>query len=208
MKKLNVLLINGSPHRSGNTFIALSEVASALKQEGVAAKIVNIGTKPVQGCVACWRCKKTGICAFADEPYSTIREKTIAADGRIVGTPVYYGGANGALCALLDRIFVSTAREHLAYKPGASVVVCRRGGAASAFDRLNKYFTISNMPVVSSQYWNCVYGREQGEARQDGEGLQTMRTLGRNMAWLLKKIHSGTVSPPKEELRISTHFIR
>lgn len=204
---MKVLLINGSPHQKGNTYIALSEVATALEKEGVATEIVSIGTKAIQGCIACNKCQETGVCVFNDEPYRTIREKLQQADGVIIGSPVYFAGPNGMLCALLDRLFYSC-RSVLLYKPAASVAICRRGGASATFDRLNKYFTITNMPVVSSQYWNSVHGRRPGEAVQDLEGLQIMRTLGRNMAWLLKNIHQNGLQVPEPEQTIRTDFIR
>lgn len=204
---MKVLLINGSPHKSGNTNIALSEVAKALEGEGVETEIVHIGAKAVQGCIACGKCSELGRCVFKDELYNNVREKLKEADGIIIGSPVYYAGPNGSLCALLDRLFYS-ASELLKYKPAASVAVCRRGGASATFDRLNKYFTISNMPVVSSQYWNSVHGRLPGEASQDAEGLQVMRTLGRNMAWLLKSIREGGQPRPEAEPREVTSFIR
>lgn len=204
---MKVLLINGSPHKKGNTYIALSEVATALEKEGVATEIVSIGTKAIQGCIACNKCQETGVCVFNDEPYRTIREKLQQADGVIIGSPVYFAGPNGILCALLDRLFYSC-RSVLLYKPAASVAICRRGGASATFDRLNKYFTITNMPVVSSQYWNSVHGRRPGEAVQDLEGLQIMRTLGRNMAWLLKNIYQNDLQVPEPEQTIRTDFIR
>lgn len=203
---MKVLLLNGSPRKEGNTFIALSEVARALENNGIAAKIVGIGAKPVQGCTACNKCNESG-CVFKDELYHTVREELKDADGLIIGTPVYYAGANGSLCALLDRLFYSCP-ELLAYKPAAAVAVCRRGGAGSAFDRLNKYFTITNMPVVSSQYWNNVHGLLPGEAAQDAEGLQIMRTLGNNMAWLLKNLKPGAEPIPQAEEPLMTNFIR
>ena len=178
---MKVVLINGSPHRKGNTFIALSEVAGALEKEGVQTEIIQLGIKAVQGCIACNKCAELGHCVFQDTLYNQVREALQEADGIVVGSPVYYAGPNGALCALLDRVFYSCS-ELLAYKAGASVAVCRRGGASATFDRLNKYFTILNMPVVSSQYWNSVHGMRPGEATEDAEGLQTMRMLGRNMA--------------------------
>jgi len=205
---MKVLLINGSPHANGNTFTALNEAARALQQEGVETEIVSIGAKAVQGCIACFKCAELGRCVFQDELYNSLREKLDTADGIIIGSPVYYAGPNGSLCALLDRLFFSC-KSKLAYKPGAAVAVCRRGGASAAFDRLNKYFTINNMPVVSSQYWNSVHGRAPKEAEQDGEGLQTMRVLGRNMAWLLKKIHKdGPQYPQPEKEHIFTNFVR
>lgn len=204
---MKVLLINGSPHKAGNTFIALSEVAKALEANGVETEIIPIGAKAVQGCIACGRCKETGRCVFNDDLYNKVREGIETADGLVVGSPVYYAGPNGSLCALLDRLFYS-AGNLLAYKPAAAVAVCRRGGASATFDRLNKYFTINNMPVVSSQYWNSVHGRLPGEASQDVEGLQTMRTLGRNMAWMLKNLNQGGEPVPQGEPWTPTNFIR
>ena len=202
---MKVVLINGSPHRKGNTFIALSEVAGALEKEGVQTEIIQLGIKAVQGCIACNKCAELGHCVFQDTLYNQVREALQEADGIVVGSPVYYAGPNGALCALLDRVFYSCS-ELLAYKAGASVAVCRRGGASATFDRLNKYFTILNMPVVSSQYWNSVHGMRPGEATEDAEGLQTMRMLGRNMAWLLKGVKRE--ERPETELRVMTNFIR
>ncbi len=202
---MKVVLINGSPHRKGNTFIALSEVAGALEKEGVQTEIIQLGIKAVQGCIACNKCAELGHCVFQDTLYNQVREALQEADGIVVGSPVYYAGPNGALCALLDRVFYSCS-ELLAYKAGASVAVCRRGGASATFDRLNKYFTILNMPVVSSQYWNSVHGMRPGEATEDAEGLQTMRMLGRNMAWLLKG--GKREERPEPELRVMTNFIR
>lgn len=202
---MKVVLINGSPHRKGNTFIALSEVAWALEKEGVQTEIIQLGIKAVQGCIACNKCAELGHCVFQDTLYNQVREALQEADGIVVGSPVYYAGPNGALCALLDRVFYSCS-ELLAYKAGASVAVCRRGGASATFDRLNKYFTILNMPVVSSQYWNSVHGMRPGEATEDAEGLQTMRMLGRNMAWLLKGVKRE--ERPEPELRVMTNFIR
>ena len=202
---MKVVLINGSPHRKGNTFIALSEVAGALEKEGVQTEIIQLGIKAVQGCIACNKCAELGHCVFQDTLYNQVREALQEADGIVVGSPVYYAGPNGALCALLDRVFYSCS-ELLAYKAGASVAVCRRGGASATFDRLNKYFTILNMPVVSSQYWNSVHGMRPGEATEDAEGLQTRRMLGRNMAWLLKGVKRE--ERPEQELRVMTNFIR
>ena len=202
---MKVVLINGSPHRKGNTFIALSEVAGALEKEGVQTEIIQLGIKAVQGCIACNKCAELRHCVFQDTLYNQVREALQEADGIVIGSPVYYAGPNGSLCALLDRVFYSCS-ELLAYKAGASVAVCRRGGASATFDRLNKYFTILNMPVVSSQYWNCVHGMRPGEATEDAEGLQTMRMLGRNMAWLLKGVKRE--ERPEPELRVMTNFIR
>ena len=204
---MKVLLINGSPRGEGNTYIALSEVAKTLEAEGIEAEIVSIGAKAVQGCIACGKCAELGRCVFNDALYNKVREKLAEADAIVVGSPVYYAGPNGSLCALLDRLFYSAA-PLLRYKPAASVAVCRRGGASATFDRLNKYFTISCMPVVSSQYWNSVHGHAKGEAAQDAEGLQTMRTLGRNMAWVLKSLKNGGQPMPEREEPIKTIFIR
>lgn len=204
---MKVLLINGSPRGKGNTYIALSEVAKALEANGVETEIVSIGAKAVQGCIACGRCAELGRCVFNDELYNTVRGKLVEADGIVVGSPVYYAGPNGSLCALLDRLFFS-ASNLLRYKPAASVAVCRRGGASATFDRLNKYFTINCMPIVSSQYWNSVHGLLPGEAVQDAEGLQTMRTLGNNMAWLLKSLKQGGELLPEREPGIMTNFVR
>lgn len=204
---MKVLLINGSPRGKGNTYIALSEVAKALEENGVEAEIVSIGAKAVQGCIACNKCAELGRCVFNDTLYNTVREKLETIDGIVIGSPVYYAGPNGSLCAFLDRLFYS-ASSLLRYKPAAAVAVCRRGGASATFDRLNKYFTINNMPVVASQYWNSVHGRMLGEASQDAEGLQTMRTLGRNMAWMLKSLKNSGLSAPEREPGIMTSFIR
>lgn len=204
---MKVLLINGSPRKAGNTFLALAEVASALNENGIGTRIVHIGNKPVYGCIGCNKCDGQGQCIFKDEAYTRICESLQDADGIVVGSPVFYAGPNGALCAVLDRIFYSCGRL-LAYKPAAAVVACRRGGASAAFDRLNKYFTISNMPVVSSRYWNDVHGMLPGEAAQDAEGKQTMRTLGRNMAWMLKNLKNGGEPVPPSEPKQMTNFIR
>ena len=204
---MRVLLINGSPRNEGNTFLALSEVAKTLNEEGVETVIVGIGKKAVQGCIACGMCGRTGRCTFNDELYgkifSIIKD---GIDGLIVGSPVYYGGPNGSVCALMDRICYSM-NNYLKFKPAASVAVCRRGGASATFDRLNKYFTILNMPVVSSQYWNMVYGQTPGQAALDEEGMQTMRTLGRNMAWMIKKLNVSEDGHPELEQPVWTNFI-
>ena len=205
---MKVLLICGSPRENGNTFLALSEVAKTLNAEGVEAQIVSIGKKAVQGCIACGMCSRLGKCTFNDDLYYQIwRAVKDGIDGIVIGSPVYYGGPNGSLCALLDRVFYSLGKQ-LQYKPAASVVVCRRGGASAAFDRLNKYYTILNMPIVSSQYWNMVYGQTPGQAAQDEEGMQTMRTLGRNMAWMMRKLNEGDTTLPEQEQRMWTNFIR
>ena len=205
---MRVLLINGSPRIKGNTSIALAEVAKVLETAGIETITVHIGVDPMRGCVACGACRKNNTrCAFSDALYDNLRailEEGI--DGLVVGSPVYYAGPNGSLCALLDRLFYSSGAL-LAYKPAAAVAVCRRGGASATFDRLNKYFTINNMPVVPSQYWNSVHGAAAGEALEDLEGLQTMRTLGRNMAWMLRDLKREDV-PAGEEKKIKTRFVR
>jgi multimeric flavodoxin WrbA len=206
MKK--VLLINGSPRAKGNTSIALAEVAKVLETEGIDTITVHIGNQPVRGCMACGACRKNKTyCAFSDALYDGLRAiLDEGIDGLVVGSPVYYAGPNGSLCALLDRLFYSLGGK-MAYKPAASVAVCRRGGASATFDRLNKYFTINNMPVVSSQYWNSVHGAAAGEAVEDLEGLQTMRTLGRNMAWMLRGLQQEAL-PVNEEPKLKTSFVR
>ncbi len=206
---MNVLLINGSPHKEGCTYTALSEVAGQLNHEGIDTQIVHIGKEPIRGCIACGGCVKTGYCVFKDDGVNDCIDLLKAADGFVVGSPVYYAAPNGALCAFLDRMFFAKSAPY-AYKPAAAVVSCRRGGASASFDRLNKYFTISNMPVVSSQYWNSVHGNTPDEVRQDEEGLQIMRTLGLNMAWLMKCIELGkqTYAYPQREEWKKTNFIR
>ncbi len=204
---MKVLLINGSPRAHGNTQIALEEVAKTLNESGISTEIVSIGTKAVQGCIACGKCAEKKVCNFSDELYMMVREKAISSDGIIIGSPTYYAGPNGSLQALLDRLFYSSGKL-LRYKPAAAVAVCRRGGASATFDRLNKYFTINNMPVVSSQYWNSVHGMTPGEALRDEEGLQVMRVLGRNMAWMLKNLNLAKEPIPEQEEKISTNFVR
>lgn len=205
---MRVLLINGSPRAKGNTSIALAEVAKTLEQEGIETVTVGIGVQPVRGCMACGSCRKNKTtCAFSDQLYDNLLEiLKEGVDGLVVGSPVYYAGPNGSLCALMDRLFYS-AGAMLAYKPAAAVAVCRRGGASATFDRLNKYFTINNMPVVPSQYWNSVHGAAAGEAMEDLEGLQTMRTLARNMAWMLRALAKEPL-PVNNEPKLKTSFIR
>ena len=191
---MNVLLINGSPHADGCTYTALSEIASTLRDESVDSEIFQLGRKPVRGCVACGVCAERGECAFQDDALPGLVEAVKRADAVVIGSPVYYAGPNGALCALLDRLFYS-AGKYLSGKPGACVVSCRRGGASAAFDRLNKYFTIQQMPVVSSQYWNSVHGFTPEDVRKDAEGLQTMRTLAHNLARMLRM---ESAVPPRQ----------
>ena len=203
-----VLLINGSPRVGGNTSIALNEMVKVFEAEGVEAEVVQIGNKDIRGCIACASCKKNGKCVF-DDVVNELAPKFEEADGLVVASPVYFASANATLIACLDRLFYSTGFDKT-MKVGASVVVARRGGLSATFDELNKYFTISGMPVASSQYWNSVHGREKGQAEQDAEGLQTMRTLARNMTFLMKSIALGKEKyglPEKEEWQ-PTHFIR
>jgi multimeric flavodoxin WrbA len=206
---MNVLLINGSPHKDGCTFTALNEVAGQLNKHGIETNIFHIGDGPIHGCIACGKCAQSGLCAFNDDPVNACIELARKADGIVVGSPVYYAGPNGALVAFLDRMFFRKSAGY-AYKPAAAVVNCRRGGAASAFDQINKYFTISSMPVVSSQYWNQTHGMTPEQVKKDLEGLQTMRTLGNNMAWLIKCIDAAraTVPYPEKEAPTATNFIR
>jgi multimeric flavodoxin WrbA len=204
---MKVLLVNGSPNAEGCTYTALKEVAGQLDKNEIETEIFHIGKKAVQGCIACGKCSELGRCVFKDDLYNELLELVKTADGIVVGSPVYYAGPNGSLCAILDRIFYS-AGAHLTNKPSAAVVSCRRGGASSTFDRLNKYFTINQMPVVTSQYWNSVHGFTPEDVKKDLEGLQTMRTLGNNMAWMLKTISDSKYSLPKREEWTPTHFIR
>jgi len=202
-----VLLVNGSPHKEGCVYTALSEVADSLGKNGIETQIYHIGVKPVHGCIACGKCAELGKCVFKDDVCNELLGLMQQADGIVIGSPVYYAGPNGSLCALLDRIFYS-ANGKLSNKPAAAVVSCRRGGASAAFDRLNKYFTISHMPIVSSQYWNSVHGLTPEDVKKDLEGLQTMRTLGNNMAWLINSIDKANLNVPEKEEWIPTHFIR
>ena len=206
---MKVLLVNGSPHKEGCVYTALDEIAQTLAADGVESEIFWIGNKPVQGCAACFKCREEGAdgCVFKDELYLNFVEKMQTADGVIIGSPVYYAGPAGALCAILDRVCFSAAK-YFRTKPAACVVNCRRGGASAAFDRLNKYFTILQMPVVSSQYWNSTHGFTVEDVKQDLEGLQTMRTLARNMAYLLKCKAQANLSVPQAEEPVMTNFIK
>lgn len=207
---MKVLLINGSPKANGCTYTALAETAKALENNGIETEILHVGKNPIRGCMACGGCSNTdGLCVFNDDTVNIALEKAKEADGFIFGSPVHYAGASGQITSFLDRFFY--AGDGFQYKPGAAVVSCRRGGSTAAFEQLNKYFTISNMPVVSSQYWNMVHGNTPEEVKQDLEGMQTMRTLGNNMAWLLKCIQAGKaagVTLPEKEPRAVTNFIR
>ena len=205
---MKVLLLNGSPHADGSTNRALVEVSKALNEEGIDTEIVHVGHLDVRGCIACGKCYQTGECIFNDI-VNEVSNKFEEADGLIVGSPVYYASPNGSLISLLDRLFYSTHFNKM-MKVGASVVSCRRGGNTASFDVLNKYFTISNMPIASSRYWNMVHGNNKNETEQDLEGLLTMRTLGKNMAFLIKSINLGKEKYgfPEKEKFVSTNFIR
>ncbi|MBP3893578.1 MAG: flavodoxin family protein [Atopobiaceae bacterium] len=205
---MKVLMINGSPKAKGNTARALREMQEIFEAEGIEVESVQVGNKAVRGCVACGGCASKGRCVF-DDVVNELAPKLEEADGLVVGTPVYYGSANATLVAVLDRLFYSTPFDKT-MKVGAAVAVARRGGLTATFDELNKYFTISGMPVASGQYWNGVHGRQPGEAEQDGEGLQQMRTLARNMAFLMKSIALGRekYGLPEREPGIWTHFVR
>ena len=205
---MKVLIINGSPRKDGNSCVAVAEVEKILHDNGIETETLQIGGEVIRGCVACGYCFSHGKCAFNDL-VNEVAEKFEQADGLIVASPVYYASANGTLISFLDRLFYSSHFDKT-MKVGASIAVCRRGGASATFDELNKYFTISGMPVVSSQYWNRVHGRAKGEAAADGEGLQTMRTLARNVAFLIKSIALGKekIGLPEKEEKIMTSFIK
>ena len=206
---MKVLMINGSPHAKGNTATALNEMVKIFDAAEVETKIVHVGNKLVRGCIACRKCFEKGKCVF-DDIVNETAPLFEEADGLVVGTPVYYASAAGTTITFLDRLFFSTSHIDKRMKVGACVVISRRGGSSSTFDEMNKYFTMNQMPVASSQYWNMAYGREQGEVLQDGEGMQTMRTLARNMTFLMKSIALGKekFGLPESEQWIPTHFIR
>lgn len=203
-----VLILNGSPHPKGCTARALKEVEKVLQEEGMETETIQVGSQPVRGCIACKSCYRNGKCVF-DDLVNQIAPKFEKADGLLIGSPVYYASANGTLISFLDRLFYSTHFDK-AFKVGAAIVSARRGGCSATYDELNKYFTISQMMVASSQYWNQVHGNTPEEVEQDSEGLQTMRTLGRNMAFLIKAIDLGKekYGLPEREKKISTNFIR
>ncbi len=206
---MKVLLINGSPHKEGCTFTALQEIAKTLEQNGVETEIFHIGAKPIANCIACGKCKETGRCVFADDGVNELGSRLDEFDGIVLGSPVYYAGPSGQICSFCDRLFFANSKK-MAGKLAAAVVSCRRGGATAAFDRLNKYFGITNMQVVGSQYWNMVHGFTPQDVHKDKEGLQTMRTLAQNMAWLLKCIDLGKkngICKPQYEPVTFTHFI-
>ena len=206
---MKVLLLNGSPNAHGCTYTALREVAKTLEKHEIEAEIFQIGTKPVAGCIACRTCKSGQPCIFNDG-VNELAARLDEFDAIVVGAPVYYSGPSGQSTAFLDRLFYSASAK-LRGKPGAAVVSCRRGGASASYDRLNKYFGINSMPIVTSQYWNQVHGNTPEEVLQDEEGMQTMRTLGENMAWLLKCIEAGKaagVPAPTQEAYVHTNFLR
>ena len=206
-KKLRVLLLNGSPKSNGNTMVAVNEMVRVFEAEGVETEVVHVGNKDIRGCVSCNSCSQKGKCVF-DDIVNELAAKFEAADGMVVASPVYYASANATLIACLDRLFYSSHFDKT-MKVGADIVVARRGGCSATFDELNKYFTISGMPVASSQYWNSVHGRTPGEAAEDLEGLQTMRVLARNMTFLMKSIALGKekFGLPAQEEHVWTHFI-
>ena len=205
---MQVLMLNGSPHPRGSTDAALREMEAVFHQEGIQTEIIHVGNLPIRGCVACGGCRKTGKCVF-DDIVNEIAEKFRASDGLVVGSPVYYASANATLVALLQRLFHSTAFDKT-MKVGAAVASARRGGLTATFDELNKFFTISGMPVASGQYWNGIHGNNAEEARRDAEGLQMMRTLARNMSFLMKAIaaQKETSGMPEREAKTATNFIR
>lgn len=205
---MKVLMINGSPHAKGNTYTALHEMEKVFLENGVKTEILHIGNQAVRGCIACYSCAKNGRCVF-DDIVNETAPKFEACDGLVIGSPVYYASANATLIAFLDRLFYSTHFDKT-MKVGVSIVAARRGGLSATFDELNKFFTIAGMPIASSQYWNSIHGREPGEAQQDAEGLQTMRTLARNMAFLMKSIALGkeTYGLPEKEPFQRTNFVR
>lgn len=205
---MKVLMINGSPRKNGNTSIALAEMEKIFQEEGVETQVVQVGSQNIRGCIACLSCKQKGKCVF-DDLVNETAPKFEAADGLVIASPVYYASANGGLISFIDRLFYSTLFDK-AMKVGAAVAVARRGGDSATYDELNKYFAISGMPIATSQYWNAVYGREKGEAAQDAEGMQTMRTLARNMTFLMKGIALAKekYGVPEREPFQRTNFIR
>jgi multimeric flavodoxin WrbA len=205
---MKVLLINGSPNAKGCTFTALSEVENKLKEQGIETEIIHVGNKDIRGCIGCRKCKTTGKCVF-DDLVNETAPKLEQADGIVIGSPVYFASANGTLVSFIDRLFFSVPYDK-SMKVGAAVVSARRGGCSATFDEINKYFTISGMPIASSQYWNSVHGYTPDDVRKDEEGLQTMRTLGKNMAFLIKSIALGKekFGLPEKETWIATNFIR
>ena len=208
---MKVLLLNGSPHPNGCTFRALSEVEKTLQQEGIETEIFHIGTEAIRGCMGCGMCRKNklGRCIFGEDAVNVVIKKMEECDGLIVGSPVHYAAASGAATSFLDRLFYSTDKNQLRHKFGASIVSCRRGGASATFDQLNKYFTINEMPIVSSVYWNQIHGNTPEEVVQDLEGVRTMKVLARNMAYLIKCKEAAKNVPLPELVPVErTNFIR
>ena len=209
---MKVLLINGSPNEKGCTYTALSVIAKSLNEEGIETEIFHIGKGPIRGCIGCGGCAKNGNsrCVFNDDTVNTVIEKAETADGFVVGTPVHYASASGAITSLMDRVFYAGGK-YMYFKPGAAIASCRRGGATAALDQMNKCFAFGNMPLVTSNYWSMVHGSTPEDVLKDEEGVQTMAQLGRNMAWILKSIQAGKdagVSMPKTEPKIKTNYIR
>ena len=208
---MKVLLVNGGPHEKGCTYTALCEVEKELNNSGIDTEIFWLGNKPVRGCIGCGKCAQNdGHCVFNDDVANVLIDKAAECDGFVFGSPVHYAAPSGTICAVLDRAFYAGGKN-FKYKPGAAVLSCRRAGSTAAFDVLNKYFTISNMPIVSSGYWNMVHGAKAEDVLKDEEGLQVMRTLGKNMSWLLECIEIGKskgVGRPADEPKIRTNFIR
>lgn len=205
---MKVLVINGSPRRGGNTSIAIAEMQKVFDEAGVETKVVQVGNKDVRGCTSCYFCKKNGRCVF-DDVVNEVASELEGADGLVVAAPVYFGSANGTVSAFMDRLFYSTPFDKT-IKVGAAVAVARRGGTSATYDELNKYFALTGMPIATGQYWNGVFGREKGEAAQDSEGLQQMRTLARNMVFLMKSIEAGKreFGLPEKEPFERLNFIR
>lgn len=207
---MKVLMLNGSPHAAGCTFTALKEIADVLHQESIEAEILHIGNRSVPGCIACARCKTTGHCIYGEDGLNDLIDRLDDYDALVVGSPVYFSAPAGQLVSFLNRLFYA-AGPRLRHKPGCAVVSCRRGGASAAFDVLNKYFTVNHMPLISSQYWNQVHGNTPQEVQEDAEGLQTMRHLGHNLAWILRCIACGReagIMPPTCEELVKTNFVR
>lgn len=207
---MKVLLINGSPRKSGNTFTALNQIAQTLAADGIESEVLWIGNKPIRGCAACGMCKKNadGRCVFDDDICNSISSRFAEADGFVFGSPVYYGQPNGALLSIMQRAFYSNS-ANLQNKPAAVVTICRRGGATAAFEALQMPLQMSNMSLATSQYWNIAYGREPGQVADDAEGLQTMRTLAHNLAWMIRGLRGpGAPELPARESWQPTHFIR
>ena len=207
---MKVILVNSSPHHMGSTYTALEQAAEILREEGIEVEHFWIGAKPLSGCLGCGKCLSNGGRCFMDDSVNEFLDKAASADGFIFGSPVHYAAMSGALSSFMDRAFYGKGNL-FRFKPAAGIVVCRRAGATAAFDELNKYFTISSMPVVSSKYWNMVHGTSPEEIRQDKEGMQIVRELARNMAWMLKCIQAGRlagINPPQSEPPVKTNFIR